>query len=148
MRSSDTQRNPVAALPGWALDALLALLLVAAGIVLERITQGRVANESIALFVGLGSFGLLRLGALFGAVGRTVGCLFVFALTWVLPCAGFIYMTTDRTMQRVVRDSVPLFLYLGLVLIIIMLVTFERMRLADVTRYHQGQHPADEVADS
>ncbi|MBA3532523.1 MAG: hypothetical protein H0T73_11420, partial [Ardenticatenales bacterium] len=73
-------------IPGWLLDGLIALLLVGIAVAIERQTQGRVSNESIALWVGGGTLLLLRLGNAVAQKGRGLGCAFVFAITWLLPC--------------------------------------------------------------
>ena len=122
-------------LPGWLIDALLAALLVGIALIVERLTEGRLFTSTIVLSVGIGSFVLLRLGAAFAQVGRTVGCLFVFAMTWVLPCAAAFFFTINPDRGAIVRDSLPFFTVVGFFLIVIMLVTFERLRLADVARF-------------
>ncbi len=116
-------------------DLLVALLLAGVGLLVERVTQGRLWSESILLWVGGGSFVLLRVGARLAQAGRTLGCGFVVVITWLLPCIALLYMVINPTMQRVVRDSTPFFAYLGVVLILIMVVTFERLRLADERRH-------------
>ncbi len=118
------------------MDGLMALMLAGIGIVVERQTQGRLFTETIVLWVGIGSFVLLRSGAVLARAGRTLGCGFVFTITWLLPCAVLLYMMTSTNLQRVMRDSFPFFIYLGFVLIFIMLVTFERLRLADEARHN------------
>lgn len=124
-------------LPAWALDIGVALLLAAVGLGVERLTEGRLFTESILLWVGGGTFVLLRLGARLAQMGRTLGCGFVFLITWLLPCVLLLYMISNSHLQRVIRDSPAFFLYLGLVLILIMLLTFERVRQADVARYER-----------
>ncbi len=126
---------------GVLLDLLLASLLAAVAVALERTTQGRVATESILLWVGVGFFAALRIGAVLARAGRTLGCGYVFLLTWVLPCVLLLYLIASSDMQRVVRDSVPLFVLLGLYLIVVMVVTFERLRLADERRAALGRVP-------
>lgn len=123
------------ALPAWAVDIAMALVLAGMGLMVERLTQGRLFTETILLWVGGGSFVLLRLGARLARAGRTLGCGFAFLITWLLPCVLVLYMMANSGLQRVVRDSPPFFLYLGLVLILIMLLTFERVRQADVARH-------------
>lgn len=120
--------------PGWLRDLLLAVVALALGVAIERATEGRLFTGTIVLWLGLGSFLLLRVGAALAARGRTLGCGFVFAITWVLPCAALLYMMANPSLQRVVRDSPTFFLYLGFVLIGIMVVTFERLRIADEKR--------------
>ena len=126
-------------LPGWLIDALLAALLVGIALIVERLTEGRLFTSTIVLSVGIGSFVLLRLGAAFAQVGRTVGCLFVFAMTWVLPCAAAFFLTINPDRGVIVRDSLPFFTVVGFFLILIMLVTFERLRLADVARFGEPE---------
>jgi hypothetical protein len=121
--------------PAWLVDGLIALVLAAVAITLERQTQGRIASETVALWVGGGSFALLRAGATLARAGRTLGCLFVFGITWLLPCAALLYIASSLRMKVLVRDSLPLFVLLGLILILIMVVTFERIRVADIARY-------------
>jgi hypothetical protein len=122
-------------IPGWLADLLLALALVGIAIAVERQTQGRLANETIALWTGLGSFILLRVGATLARAGRELGCLFVFAMTWLLPCASVLYLAINRRMTATVRDSLSFFFLLGFFIILIMIITFERIRRADATRY-------------
>ncbi len=121
-------------LPGWLLDAVLTALMVAVAIAVERWTQGRIANTSLVLWVGGVFFLLLRLGAWLARLGRTLGCLFGFLVTWLLPCGavGYIVLSSDRV--ATVRDSLPLFMLLGGYLIVVMAVTFERVRAHDVVR--------------
>jgi hypothetical protein len=122
-------------IPGWLVDLLIALALVGIAIVVERQTQGRLGNDTIALFVGLGTLLLLRLGATLAQAGREMGCLFVFAITWVLPCASVLYVASSARLAAMVRDSLAFFTLLGFFLILIMIVTFERIRRADEARY-------------
>jgi len=122
-------------LPSWLIDALLAALLVGIALIVERFTEGRLFTSTIVLSVGIGTFVLLRLGGAFAQVGRTVGCLFVFAMTWVLPCAAALFFTVHPDRRAIVRDSLPFFTLVGFFLILIMLITFERLRLADVARF-------------
>lgn len=127
--------SPPTRLPAWLVDLLLALLLVGLGVGVERLSQGRLANESIALWVGGGSFLLLRLGAKLAQAGRTLGCLFAFAITWLLPCLAVLYLASSNEAARIVRDSTTFFLMLGVFLIMIMVVTLERLRRADAQRH-------------
>jgi hypothetical protein len=128
----------------WVVDGLLALALAVIAITLERQTQGRIASQTVALWVGGGSFVLLRVGAALARAGRTLGCLFVFTITWLLPCAVLLYIASSTPLKAMVRDSLPLFVLLGFILIFIMVVTFERIRVADVARYNssssKGEH--------
>lgn len=124
--------------PGWLVDLLLALLLAGVGLLIERLTDGRLWTATILWWVGGGSFLLLRLGARLAQAGRTLGCAFVLGITWLLPCVTLLYMMSNDHLQRVVRDSTPFFAFLGFVLILVMLVTFERLRLADERRHRAG----------
>ncbi len=127
-------------IPGWVLDAVLAALMVAAAVAVERWTQGRIANTTLIVWVGGLYFLLLRLGAGLARMGRTLGCLFGFLVTWLLPCGavGYIALSSDR--MAAVRDSLPLFVLLGGYLVVVMAVTFERMRALDAARL-QPQEP-------
>lgn len=134
------RRNPLA---GWVFDGILAALMVAVAIGVERWTQGRIANTTLVVWVGSVYFLLLRLGAWLARLGRTLGCLFGFAVTWLLPCGvvGYIALSGDR-MARV-RDSLPLFILLGVYLVIVMAVTLERVRAHDVVRLETQEAKAE-----
>jgi len=121
-------------LPGWLVDVGLVALMVAISIAVERATQGRIANTSIVVWVGLVYFVLLRLGAFFARVGQTVGCLSALLIAWVLPCGfvGWLALSPDR--QAMARDSIYLFALQGLFIIIVMWMTFERIRHYDQRR--------------
>ncbi|MGH2542816.1 MAG: hypothetical protein ACRDIB_08465 [Ardenticatenaceae bacterium] len=119
---------------GLPFDLVLALLLVVLSLTVERATQGRLSNITIVLWVGLGGFLLLRLGAIMARAGRTLGCLFVFALTWLLPCTLLLYLVASPDLKVIVRDSLPFFILAGFILILIMIVTLERTRSADEAR--------------
>lgn len=118
-------------LPAWTIDLLVAgaLLLLAVGV--ERLTQGRIANETLALWIGGGMFVLLRLGATLARAGRTLGCLFTLGATWLIPCLAVGALVSSSEAQRIVRDSLPLFLLLGGYLIAFLAITFERLRRYD-----------------
>lgn len=122
-------------IPGWLIDAGLAVVLALVALAVERWSEGRLFTRDVLLWVGGGSFLLLRLGDLFARAGRTLGCLFVFAMTWLLPCAVALYFTLVPARRAVLRDSLAFFVLLGFVIILIMVVTFERMRVADVARF-------------
>jgi hypothetical protein len=124
-------------IPGWLVDVLITGLLVTVAVVAERQTQGRIASSTIVLWIGSGSFLALRVGAVLARAGRTLGCGFVFALTWLLPCSTALFFTLDGTRRAVVRDSPAFFVLLGVFVILIMVVTFERIRVADAARYER-----------
>lgn len=126
-------------LPAWLFDLVVALLMVALAITVERATQGRLDNRDIALSVGVGGFLLLRLGALLANAGRTLGCMYAFAITWLLPCAVVLYFVANRNLVNIIRDSAPFFVLLGFLLIAIMGITFERIRRADERRFAATQ---------
>lgn len=126
-------------IPSWILDILIAATLAAIGLVIERQTDGRLFTSTIVLWVGGGSFLLLRLGAILARAGRTLGCLFTFAITWLLPCIVVLTFAISPDMQATIRDSSPFFLSLGLFLIAIMIITFERIRIADQARFAASQ---------
>lgn len=133
----------IRSMPSWLVDALVALFLFVIAFVVERQTEGRLfASEMFAIVTG-GSFVLLRLGSFFGGVGREVGCLFVFAITWVLPCAGGFFLAINPDTRAVIQDSRSFFMLLGFFLILIMVITFERLRLADEARFKQKQKKLD-----
>lgn len=125
--------------PGWVVDALLAALVALVAVVAERQSQGRIATSTLVLWLGVGGFGLLRLGAAFARAGRTLGCGFVFALTWLLPCTVALLFTLNASRRAVVRDSPIFFVLAGFWIILIMVVTFERIRVADVARFAGSQ---------
>ncbi len=122
-------------IPSWLVDALVAVVLFVIALVVERQTDGRLFTSQILLSVGTGSFILLRLGAAFARAGRTLGCLFVFAITWVLPCSAALFLSVNPDTRAMLRDSGPFFILLGIFLILIMLITFERLRMADEARF-------------
>lgn len=122
-------------MPGWLLDLGIALLLGGGALLLERLTEGRLPSRDVFLFVGAGTFLLLRAGARLARAGRTLGCLFVGGVTWLLPCAGALFLTVDGDRRAIVRDSLPLFMVVALFLILVMVLTFERMRVADERRH-------------
>ena len=122
-------------IPSWLVDALVAVVLFVIALVVERQTDGRLFTSQILLSVGTGSFILLRLGAAFARAGRTLGCLFVFAITWVLPCSAALFLSVNPDTRTMLRDSGPFFILLGIFLILIMLITFERLRMADEARF-------------
>ena len=122
-------------IPSWLLDALVAVVLFVIALLVERQTDGRLFTSQILLSVGTGSFILLRLGAAFARAGRTLGCLFVFAITWVLPCSAALFLSVNPDTRTMLRDSGPFFILLGIFLILIMLITFERLRMADEARF-------------
>jgi hypothetical protein len=134
-------------LPGWMVDGLMAALFALVAVVVERQTEGRLATSTIALWIGVGSFLLLRLGAGFARAGRTLGCGFVFALTWLLPCVVALSFSLDANRRAIVRDSPLFFILSGIFVILIMVLTFERIRLADVARFAglQAKLPSPEV---
>jgi hypothetical protein len=121
-----------ARVPGWVVDVGIAAGLALLAIVVERLTEGRLANEWLVLWVGGGMFVLLRVGAVLARAGRTLGCLFAFLATWLIPCVTVLVMTTSSDVQRVIRDSLPLFLMLGGYLVAFMAITLERMRRYDL----------------
>lgn len=127
--------NVTKKLPSWLIDGVVAALLVVIALVVERQTQGRLFTSQIVLSVGGGSFVLLRLGAGFARAGRTLGCLFAFAITWVLPCSAALFLSVNPDTQSMLRDSGPFFMLLGFFLILIMLITFERVRIEDQARF-------------
>ena len=130
-------------------DVAIATVLVAVAIVVERQTQGRLDSWMVvAPWVGAGSFLLLRLGAILGGADRTLGCGFVFAMTWLLPCATLLFVNASTDRRAMVRDSAPFFVALGFFLILIMIVTFERMRLADVARFAKRARLESDVDDA
>ncbi|GEM_PF-6435499 len=118
----------MARMPGWLQDALVAALMVVVAVAVERWTQGRVANSTIVLWVGGVYFALLRLGAWLARLGRTLGCLFGFGVTWLLPCGVVAYVALSGDRMAVIRDSLPLFMLLGLFLVLVMVITLERVR--------------------
>lgn len=122
-------------IPGWAIDVVVALLLAGMAIAIERFTEGRIDNQHVLLIVGGGGFLLLRIGAILARAGRTLGCLFGFVITWILPCAVVLYFLATPDSLNIIRDSTPFFVYLGFVVIAIMGITFERVRQADERRF-------------
>jgi hypothetical protein len=125
--------------PGWLVDIAVAALLALVAVAIERQTQGRLASGDVAASVGAGAFFLLRGGSVMARSGRTLGCGFVFLMTWLLPCTLVLIMAGSPDLQLMVRNSVPLFAALGLFLLLIMVITFERIRLADVARFGAAQ---------
>lgn len=121
--------------PRWLMDAGIALILALVGIAIERWTEGRLASDDIALWVGAGSFLLLRVGDGLVRQGRTLGCLFLVTLTWLLPCSTALFFAAVPRVRNMPRDSMPFFALLGLFLIVIMVITLERLRLADEARF-------------
>ncbi|MDQ7028903.1 MAG: hypothetical protein Q9O62_03560 [Ardenticatenia bacterium] len=124
----------MARMPGWLQDALLAALMVVVAVVVERWTQGRVANSTIVVWVGGLYFVLLRLGAWLARMGRTLGCLFGFGVTWLLPCGAVAYVALSGDRVATVRDSLPLFILLGVFLVVVMTITLARVRAHDMSR--------------
>lgn len=124
--------------PAWLVDLMVAIFLTAVAYGVERATEGRLFTRDLVFWVGGGSFLLLRLGATLARAGRTLGCLYVFAITWLLPCSAALFLTADSDWRAMLRDSSPLFIALGFFLILIMLITFERLRLADEARFAAG----------
>jgi hypothetical protein len=122
-------------IPAWVVDLIIALILAGIAIAIERFTQGRIDNRDVFLVVGGGSFILLRIGAVLAKAGRTLGCLFGFVITWILPCAVVLYFLANADYLNVIRDSTPFFVYLGFIVIAIMGITFERVRQADEKRF-------------
>lgn len=122
-------------LPDWLVDVGLVALMIAVSIAVERATQGRIANTSIVLWVGLIYFALLRIGAFFARMGQTLGCLSALLIAWVLPCGfvGWLALSPDR--QAMARDSLYLFALQGVFIIIVMWMTFERIRHHDQRRF-------------
>lgn len=132
----------IRSMPSWLVDVLVALLLFVIAFAVERQTEGRLFASQMFPIVAGGSFVLLRLGSFFAGIGREIGCLFVFAMTWVLPCAGAFFLSINPDIRAIIRDSWSFFILLGFFLILIMLITFERLRLADETRFKQKQQSA------
>lgn len=124
------------------MDVLVAAGLAVLAAVVERVTQGRLATTSVLLWIGLGFFVLLRLGALLARAGRTLGCGFAFLVVWLLPCLGLALLVSSGEVQRVIRDSLPLFLLIGVYLLVVMGLTFERVRVHDTARLQS--HPPPE----
>ncbi|KPL89253.1 hypothetical protein [Ardenticatena maritima] len=124
--------------PGWLIDLLLVAGMIALSIAVERATQGRIANTSIIVWVGAVYFVLLRVGAFLARVGQTLGCLGALVMAWVLPCGfvGWLALSPDR--QAMARDSIYLFALQGVFIIIVMWMTFERIRYHDQQRF--GNH--------
>ncbi|HBY93119.1 MAG: hypothetical protein M5U01_27430 [Ardenticatenaceae bacterium] len=129
-------------LPSWLIDLLVAAALAALAAFLERMTEGRIATTSILLWVGGGLFVLLRIGALLAQMGRTLGCGFAFLVAWVIPCIGLGLLVASSEVQRVVRDSLALFLLIGVYLLVVMGLTFERVRVHDTAQL--SAHPPPE----
>lgn len=130
-KQAASRRTP----PRWALDIGIAIALTLVGIAVERWTQGRLFDSQIAWIVGGGSFLLLRVGDGLARRGRTLGCLFLVALTWLLPCSAALFFSVVPSVRHIPRDSMPFFALLGLFLIVIMVITLERLRLADEARF-------------
>jgi hypothetical protein len=122
-------------IPGWVLDLVIALVLAGIAVALERLTQGRIGSPEVFSVVGGSSFLLLRGGAVLAKAGRTLGCLYGFVITWILPCAVVIYFIANPDYLNIIRDSTPFFVYLGFVVIAIMGITFERVRQEDERRF-------------
>lgn len=122
-------------IPDWGIDLIVAVALAGIAIAVERLTQGRIDNPEILGVVGGGSFLLLRIGAVLAKAGRTLGCLYGFVITWILPCAVVFYFLANPDYLNILRDSTPFFVYLGFVVIAIMGITFERVRQADERRF-------------
>jgi len=135
-------------MPSWLVDALVALFLFVIAFIMERQTEGRLFASQMFAVVAGGSFVLLRLGNLFARVGREVGCLFVFVMTWVLPCAAAFFLSINPDTRAVIQDSGSFFILLGFFLILIMVITFERLRLADETRFKPKPPSAQKKLDS
>ncbi len=127
--------NSMNRIPGWGIDLMMALALAGLAIAVERLTEGRIDNRDVVLVVGGGGFLLLRIGALLAQAGRTLGCLYGFVITWILPCAVVLYFLANPDYLNIIRDSTPFFVYLGFVVIAIMAITFERVRQADERRF-------------
>lgn len=121
--------------PAWGIDLIVALGLAGIAIALERFTEGRIDNRDVFLVVGGGGFLLLRIGAILAKAGRTLGCLYGFVITWILPCAVVLYFLANPDYLNIIRDSTPFFVYLGFAVIAIMAITFERVRQADERRF-------------
>lgn len=128
-------------IPDWGIDLIVAVMLAGIAVALERLTQGRIDNPEIVGVVGGGSFLLLRIGALLAKAGRTLGCLYGFVITWILPCAVVFYFLANPDYLNIIRDSTPFFVYLGFVVIAIMGITFERVRQADERRFATSKQP-------
>lgn len=122
-------------IPAWVVDVTVALLFAGIAVAIERFTQGRIDTPEIIGVVGGGSFILLRGGAILAQAGRTLGCLYGFVITWILPCAVVLYFVLNPGYMNIIRDSTPFFVYLGFVAIAIMGITFERVRQADERRF-------------
>ena len=137
----------IRSMPSWLVDALVALFLFVIAFVVERQTEGRLFASEMFVIVAGGSFVLLRLGNFFAGVGREVGCLFVFAITWVLPCAGAFFLAINPNTRAVIQDSGSFFMLQGFFLILIMVITFERLRLAGLQRFKQKQASAQKKLD-
>lgn len=137
----------IRSMPSWLLDILVALILFVIAFVVERQTEGRLFAREMFMIVTGGSFVLLRLGHFFAGVGREVGCLFVFAMTWVLPCAGALFLVVNPDTRAVIQDSSSFFMLLGFFLILIMVITFERLRLMDEARFKQKEASAQKKLD-
>jgi EamA domain-containing membrane protein RarD len=121
-------------LPSWLIDLLIAAGLAVIAVTIERATQGRLSTVSVLLSVGLGLFLLLRIGAILARAGRTLGCGFAFLVVWLVPCIGLGLLVGSSEVQRVMRDSLPLFLLIGVYLLVVMGLTFERVRVHDTAR--------------
>lgn len=121
-------------LPSWFIDILVAAALATLSVIVERATEGRLATTSVFLWVGVGIFVLLRIGAVLARRGRTLGCGFAFVVVWLIPCIGLGLLVSSSEVQRVIRDSLPLFLLIGVYLLVVMGLTFERVRVHDTAR--------------
>ncbi len=138
----------IKSMPSWLIDALVAMILFAIAFVVERQTEGRLFTSQMFVIVVGGSFVLLRLGNFFAGVGREIGCLFVFAMTWVLPCGGAFFLSINPNTRAIIQDSSSFFMLLGFFLILIMVITFERLRLADETRFKLAKELGQKKLDS
>ena len=138
----------IRSMPSWLVDALVASILFVIAFVVERQTEGRLFASQMFAVVGGGSFVLLRLGSFFAGVGREVGCLFVFAMTWVLPCSAAFFLSINPDTRAIIQDSSSFFMSLGFFLILIMVITFERLRLADEARFKPIKESEPKKLDS
>lgn len=138
----------IRSMPSWLVDALVAGILFVIAFVVERQTEGRLFASQMFAIVGGGSFVLLRLGYFFAGVGREVGCLFVFAMTWVLPCGAAFFLSINPDTRSMIQDSSSFFMLLGFFLILIMVITFERLRLAGLQRFKSIKESEPKKLDS
>lgn len=140
--------DAVRRMPMWGIDLILAIVMAAVAVGVERVTQGRIDTNNVIIVVGLGSFLLLQMGAGLARRGRTLGCLFTFGITWLLPCAVALVFATNSDISHIVRDSTPFFVLLGFLLIIIMTITLERIRRADERRFARAAAQAAQTIDA